>query len=248
MTPKYTILTGATGSIGFEIARALTDCGEPLILACRNTNKANNARRQLLEENPEANVLIEPLDLTSEDSVRSFVAHLQETRVEVVGLINNAGVMNRRYVTDSQGREMTMVVNYHHTKLLTDLAVAAFPTLKRIVFTTSLTRHFIKRNPRLDVDKASFSQLGTYGRSKRAITDYAASLCRAHSDILVNCADPGVVNTAMIHMDRWFDRLADWFFRPFIRSPKHGAIPAQKAYSSTTSGTIFCRHARHQLS
>jgi len=42
----------------------------------------------------------------------------------------------------------------------------------------------------------------------------------------VNAVDPGVVNTGMITMHKWYDPLADIFFRPFIKSPEQGAMTA----------------------
>ena len=42
-------------------------------------------------------------------------------------------------------------------------------------------------------------------------------------------ADPGVVNTGIITQHRWYDPLADVFFRPFIKSPEKGSIPLYRA-------------------
>ena len=39
-------------------------------------------------------------------------------------------------------------------------------------------------------------------------------------------ADPGVVDTGMITMHRWFDPLTDLLFRPLIKSPEQGARTA----------------------
>ena len=41
-------MTGATGSIGKEIARALAARGCNIVLACRNTERAEELRRELL--------------------------------------------------------------------------------------------------------------------------------------------------------------------------------------------------------
>ena len=54
-------------------------------------------------------------------------------------------------------------------------------------------------------------------------------------DIRVACADPGVVNTGMISMHRWFDCLADIFFRPFISTPAQGARPMLRALTDTAT-------------
>ena len=53
MTPVFTgfyLLTGATGSIGKEIARDLASKGEKLILAVRNMDKANELREELMQK------------------------------------------------------------------------------------------------------------------------------------------------------------------------------------------------------
>jgi hypothetical protein len=52
-------------------------------------------------------------------------------------------------------------------------------------------------------------------------------------------ADPGIVNSNMIHMNRWFDPLADIFFRPFCNNPQKGAIPALNALQSQDTGLYY---------
>jgi short-subunit dehydrogenase len=247
MSKKYTILTGATGAIGCEIARALASRGERLILACRNMAKAEALRQRLASEYPGAEMRVVQLNLVDDDGVRAFVDTLKADGVEVRGLINNAGVMNRRFSADASGRELTVVVNYYNTRLLTELVAEAYPDMERVVFTTSLTRRFFRHNASIDITADTFSQLGTYGRSKRAISDFAAKFAAEHEGMIVTCGDPGIVDTTMIHMERWYDRLADIFFRPLIRSPKHGAIPTLRAYSSTVSARIYGRYLSHPL-
>ena len=55
----------------------------------------------------------------------------------------------------------------------------------------------------------------------------------------MECADPGIVNTNMITLNRWFDRIADVVFRPMISSPSEGAQSTLKALEATESGLIF---------
>jgi NAD(P)-dependent dehydrogenase (short-subunit alcohol dehydrogenase family) len=243
---QYIVVTGATGAIGYEITKALLQKGECVVIACRNAAKSDAVAERLRGEVPDAVILAATLDLASEDSVRSCVEAISALGVEVKGLINNAGIMNRRYLTDSQGRELTMAVNYHNTKLLTELMLRRFATIRRVVFTTSLTRYMHGKVKNVEVDAAHFSQLGTYGLSKSAITEYASSLAQS-GRVEVNCADPGVVDTGMITMQRWYDRLADVAFRPFIRKPRQGAIPALRAYYEPVASLIYCRRRVHKL-
>lgn len=232
------LLTGATGGIGREIAAALAAAGERLILGCRNAAKA----RELASRLPGRHDVVE-LDLAEEKSVRA-VAEALEGRI-LKGIIHNAGTMERRYRTDNQGREITMAINYWNTRLLTQLLLPQVEKGGRIVFTTSLTRYLPVRLRSLEVSEKDFSQLLTYALSKKALTRYAAEL--SAQGVGVNCADPGVVDTGMISMDRWFDPLADLLFRPFIRNTKKGAEPTLRAFSSPRSGLIFCRRRTHRL-
>ena len=108
------------------------------------------------------------------------------------------------------------------------------------MFTTSLTR-LVSRIPEQFPYESNFSQLGTYGRSKLAITLFAIYLTTVlkTSGILVECSDPGIVNTNMITLNRWFDRIADVVFRPMINTPSEGATSTLKALEATESGLIF---------
>lgn len=233
------ILTGATGAIGRELARALSP-RFPLLLGCRNT-----ARAEELAATLPGKVKVGRLDLADPESVRDFAASVPTHTLGPLVLLNNAGVMQRRYAADAQGRELSLAVNYHNTRLLTDLLLRT-GRLRRVVFTTSLTRFYYRPwRYRAEATADTFHQLRTYGLSKRAITDYAARL-HASGRVEITCADPGVVDTGMITMQRWYDPLANIIFRPFIRSPRRGAVPALRALAGP-SGYIYCAHLRHPL-
>ncbi len=236
------VVTGATGAIGIQIALRLAEEGYPLWLACRSEAKA----RALLDKLPDARFL--PLDLADETSVRRVAEILRADGRPLAGVINNAGVMQRRWQTDGQGREITMLVNYWHTRLFTELTLPLIADGGAVVATTSITRLWPGDTP-LDVPERKFSQLGTYGRSKKALTRWMAELAASPEGrrLRINCADPGVVSTGMISMDRWFDPLADLLFRPFIRTPRQGADPALRAFHAPASRLIYSRHLTHPL-
>lgn len=250
MTPIFSdfyLLTGATGAIGKEIARALAAEGKCLILACRNVKKGEELQKALVEEFKisRADAWVLQLDLAEEESVREAIDHLERAHIgNLAAVINNAGIMNRSYLTDSQGRELTMAVNYHNTRLFNELLLSHIGVNHggAIVFTTSLTRFMGRRyGYTTEITEHNFSQLGTYGVSKKAITDYAAELSKRLPRVRVNCADPGIVDTGMISMHRWYDPIADVCFRPFIRSPRQGAEPTLRALHTDLTGKIFCR-------
>lgn len=246
------IVTGATGAIGSALSQRVAAAMQPggifagahLVLACRNLAKAQSLKQEIASRCGDAAVEVTRLDLADEESVKTFAAGMAR-RQGAMMLVNNAGVMRRHYGRDAAGRELSLAVNYHNTRLLTDMLLHT-GRLRRVVFTTSLTRFFFRAGvPCRAVTERSFRQLRTYGFSKRLITDYAAALHR-EGRAEVTCADPGVVDTGMIAMQRWYDPLANILFRPFIRTPRQGADPAWRAMT-LKPGFIYCRHRSRNL-
>ena len=103
----------------------------------------------------------------------------------------------------------------------------------RLVNTVSLTCRYVRIDETsLQPGAQDFSQLGTYARSKLSLLHFSLELARRHPQLRVNLADPGIVNSGIITMGRWFDPLADVLFRPFIKSPEQGAVPSLSALAS----------------
>ena len=242
------IVTGATGGIGTHISRRLASMGIPLLLACRSAEKYHRLEDELKRDFPEVPIGFMQIDLRDSVSLRHAVEKLDGR--PIFGLINNAGTMNRHFHIGDDGREDTLNVNYFNTRLFSEMLMPQIVKGGAIVFTTSVTR---KSGYGYDlperVSEEMFSQLGTYALSKKLITRYAAFLCemKAESGIRINCADPGIVDSGMITMHRWYDPLADIFFRPFIRRPENGALPAVRALLSEKTARIFTLRNDHPL-
>ena len=233
------IVTGATGSMGSEAVRALVQKGHSVIMACRNMEKGELVRNKLLEENPAADLELRQVDLASLKSVSMFVETLKDQGVALSGLFNNAGAMNRHYGLTIDGFERTMAVNYLAPYLLTRRLIPLFASGAHVVNMVSLTcrlahvhRDFFEKGEK------DFRQLGTYGDSKLALLLFTIALSR-EVDFHVNMADPGVVNSGMLHLDRWYDGLADVLFRPFCKSPQKGVVPAVKALTTSENLHFF---------
>ena len=99
----------------------------------------------------------------------------------------------------------------------------------RIINTSSVTCKMGKVGDHFfALDPEHYRRFKAYPDSKLAILMFTTELARRLQGraITVNAVDPGVVNTGMITMHRWYDPLADIFFRPFIKSPERGAMTA----------------------
>lgn len=226
------IVTGATGGMGSEAVRALAKQGRSVIMACRNLEKGVAVKKRILEEVPSADLTLMQVDLASLKSVAEFVEMIKDQSVKLDGLFNNAGIINRHFALTEDGFEQTVAVNYVAPYLLTRRLLPMFTENAHIVNMVSLT-HYIAKLDRDFFEKGEkdFRQLGTYSDSKMALLLFTIALSQ-RVGFHVNMADPGVVNTGILRMNRWYDSLADVLFRPFCKSPEKGALPAVNALTT----------------
>ena len=230
MEKSKIIVTGATGSIGLAAVKSLLSKDLPVIMACRNIRKADTQRDSLIKEFPHSEIDVLELDLNSLASIRAFVEEIKNQGFKVDKLLNNAGIICRDFTVNDDGFETTLAVNYLGPLYLSKLMIPLMDDDFNIVNTVSVTRGVSKLNEHFfDLDKKRFSQLGTYGKAKYALFLSSLTLSEKIKNGSVNLTDPGVVDSNMISMHRWFDPLADVLFRPFCKSPEKGAIPAVNA-------------------
>ena len=231
---KVIIITGATGSMGIEATREMSRRGYTVIMACRNPGKAEAMRTQVIQTQPAANIEVHPLDLSSLASVRQFADNLHERPIDA--LFCNAGMLAHSHSLSPDGYETDIATNYLGNALLCELIVPHMPQGSHIVNMVSLTTKYAHISPDWPHWKPSqFTRLGTYGSSKLALLYYTISLARRNPHLYVNVSDPGIVDSSMITMGKWYDPLADIFFRPFIKTPIQGVQPALSALQSTNT-------------
>lgn len=238
------IVTGASGSMGAAAVHALAmrsalDPSAPgVIMACRNLQKGGAVRDAVLRDFPQADIELRRLDLTSLESVREFAGSLAGQ--DIAGLFNNAGTLNRDKKMTHDGLEECAQVNCLAPALLCELLAPGMAPGSRIVNMVSLTCSMAKvKEDFFDCER--FSQLGTYAMSKRGLMLYTTDLAERFPQLKINVSDPGVVNSNMIGMGRWFDPLADVLFRPFCRKPATGVSPALAALQADVTGHLWLR-------
>ena len=235
MEKNQVIVTGATGSIGHAAVKSLLKNDLPVIMACRNIKKANSQRDILIKEFPNSEINVLELDLNSLSSIKAFTENIKNQGFKVNRLLNNAGIICRDFSINEDGFETTVAVNYLGPLYLSKLMIPLMKDDFTVVNTVSVTRGVSKLDRHFfDLDKKRFSQLGTYGKAKYALFLSSLTLAEKIKNGKVNLTDPGVVDSNMISMHRWFDPLADVLFRPFCKSPDKGAIPAVNALLMTT--------------
>ncbi|MBR2808862.1 MAG: SDR family NAD(P)-dependent oxidoreductase, partial [Erysipelotrichaceae bacterium] len=72
---KYTLLTGASSGIGYELSKILASHHHNLILVARSADKLDQLKSELPSD---IDVIVYPLDLTDEDKTDSFLNWLDD--------------------------------------------------------------------------------------------------------------------------------------------------------------------------
>ena len=139
---KTVVITGANAGIGFATARHLAALSQwHVLLACRNTAKANAAIAAIRKMHPASHVSFAPLDLFSLASVRRFPAVLAEMAIPPLGgLILNAGGPNVSAGSldfTEDGFERTFQLNFLGHFLLANLLIAHLSPGSRVIFVSS---------------------------------------------------------------------------------------------------------------
>jgi NAD(P)-dependent dehydrogenase (short-subunit alcohol dehydrogenase family) len=87
---KVVIVTGSTSGLGKEAASVLAGKGARVILAVRNTQKAEGVAQEIQQAFPQASLDIRRLDLNSLSSVQEFAEGVKASYDRLDILINNA--------------------------------------------------------------------------------------------------------------------------------------------------------------
>jgi NAD(P)-dependent dehydrogenase (short-subunit alcohol dehydrogenase family) len=90
---RIAVVTGANSGLGKYTAQALAGKGARVIMACRNLEKGEVARQQILQQKPQVEPEVWQLDLASLDSVKAFSDRFLDHSERLDLLINNAGLM-----------------------------------------------------------------------------------------------------------------------------------------------------------
>ncbi|MFJ2645210.1 SDR family NAD(P)-dependent oxidoreductase [Streptomyces sp. NPDC087420] len=181
------LVTGGASGIGYFIAEQLAGAGATVILAGRDSGKAELAQRAIRTRVPEARPRTFVLDLADLESVRKAADALCGSLERLDGLVLNAGLMaqpERRETAD--GNELVFGTNHlgHFV-----LAASLYPLLARTAGSRIVTMGSVAaRLAELDFDdlqaaRPPYKGFRTYGRSKLAQMVLACELDRRLRDI-----------------------------------------------------------------
>uniref|UniRef100_A0A671MZ78 Retinol dehydrogenase 12-like n=1 Tax=Sinocyclocheilus anshuiensis TaxID=1608454 RepID=A0A671MZ78_9TELE len=224
---KTVIITGANTGIGKETARDLAKRGARVIMACRDLEKAEAARKELIEDSGNQNIVANKLDLSDTESIRAFAELINKEEKQVNILINNAGIMMCPYSKTADGFEMQFGVNHlgHFllTYLLLDLLKKSAPS--RIINVASVAHTWGSIHLDDINSEKGYSPRRAYGQSKLANILCTRSLAKRlqGSGVTVYSLHPGVVQSELFRNLSKPVQIAVKIFSPFTKTTIQGA-------------------------
>ena len=225
---KVAIVTGANSGIGYEVSIGLLKKDFEVIMACRNIQKAREAKSKILHVLPNAKITIMKIDTSSLDDVKKFAEQFEKQYHELHLLVNNAGIMMCPYKVTVDGFENQLATNYLGHFALTGLLLPMLTSTSgsRVVTVSSLSFKWSK----IEFDdlhaKNNYSKTKAYGQSKRACLMFAFELQRRLAatdyDTVSVAAHPGLSKT---NLDQYDPALIRPLGNLFLQPAKNGALP-----------------------
>lgn len=199
-------VTGASGGLGLETARAFAGRGARVVMAARDADKLAAAIAEVRRAEPDA--IVEPLELDLADvrSCRRAAASILRSCDRLDLVVNNAGVMCTPFGLTADGVETQFGVNHlghmAWTLPLIDLLTASADDGRpaRVVSLSSAGHKFGD----VDLDDPNFETRSydpweAFGRSKTANVLFSVALGRRHGAAGVRgvAVHPGGIHTEL---------------------------------------------------
>lgn len=194
---KTCLVTGASAGIGLAAARELARLGARVVMAVRNPEKGERARRSITEATGRE-VEMAVVDLASRNSIRSFARDVAARHPKLDVLVNNAGIWSERRRVSPDGIELVWATNvlgyFQVTELLRPLLEAAGHA--RVVNVASQLAGGLDLAD-VQFERRPWSGRAAYAQSKQADRMLTWALARRLSGtrVTANALHPGFVAT-----------------------------------------------------
>jgi NAD(P)-dependent dehydrogenase (short-subunit alcohol dehydrogenase family) len=204
---KSALVTGASGGLGAETARALASKGARVVMTARNLAKGEDVAHGIRESTGNPEIEVEELELGSLASIRAFAERFNARHDALQILVNNAGVMACPFAKTADGFEMQFGTNHLGHFLMTGLiAPALLRGAPARVVSVSSRGHQMSPVVFEDIhfERRPYDKWSSYGQSKTANILFAVELERrlGGRGVHANALHPGVIGTDLSrHME-----------------------------------------------
>jgi len=183
------LITGASAGIGREFARQLASRARTLVLIARREQRLNELREELQNRSAQLSIQVRVVDLSDKSQIDELVRWLQENKIDIDFLINNAGIGDQGpFATIEPGRLNAMI----------QINITALTLFTRKLLPQMISQ---KRGAILNVSSSAgflpIPAFNVYAATKAYVTSFSESL-RAEvrgSGVTVTALCPGPVRT-----------------------------------------------------
>ena len=233
MTGKVCVVSGATSGVGLEAVKRLARGNAHIVMLCRNPQKAESVRGQILAQSL-AQIDIITADFSDLEQVRGAAATLLSNYPRIDVLINSAGLFSTTRTLTGGGFETVFCVNHLAPFLLTHLLLERLrqSAPARIIQVNSEGHRFGGLDlADLNWERRRYNGYRSYGASKIAqlLTTWEFANRLQGSGVTINAMHPGDVRTNIGNNNgplyRWFQRI---FIGPMLKDP---AISGEALYT-----------------
>ncbi|MGC4129363.1 MAG: SDR family NAD(P)-dependent oxidoreductase [Bergeyella sp.] len=189
LTEKVAVITGATGGIGFEVAKRLGKDGYTVVLNGLDDEAGAEKVKELTAEGITAEYY--GFDVTNEDAVNTNINKIGEKYGKIDVVVNNAGGLGGR----SRFEEMT--TEFYRSVMALNLDSTFFVSRAAIPFLKKSDYPSIINYTSNAGWNAGGPGAGIYGTSKAAVHTLTRALAKdlAEYGIRVNAVSPGTIDT-----------------------------------------------------
>jgi short-subunit dehydrogenase len=183
------LITGASAGIGREFARQLASRVQTLVIVARREQRLNALRDELRNRNAQLNIHPRAVDLCDKSQIDELVRWLEQNKIDVDFLINNAGLGDYGpFATSPPQRDYEML----------QVNIAALTRLTRALLPQMISR---RRGAILNVSSSAgflpIPGMGVYAATKAYVNSFSEAL-RAElrgTGVSVTALCPGPVHT-----------------------------------------------------
>ncbi|XP_006786618.1 dehydrogenase/reductase SDR family member 12 isoform X2 [Neolamprologus brichardi] len=238
------MITGANSGIGKATAVAIAKKGGTVHMVCRNKDKAEEAKEDIVTKSGNTEVYIHIVDMSQSRKVWEFAEAFKKQYPSLNGLINNAGCMVHKRELNAEGLEKNFATNTMGVYILTQTLI---PLLQKSrdprVITVSSGGMLVQK---LEVDdlqsaKGYFDAVMVYAQNKRQQVVLTEQWAKANPVIHFSVMHPGWVDTPAVSTSMpQFHRMME----DRLRTVEQGAdtvvwLALSRVASRTRSGQFF---------
>jgi len=242
LTDKTVVVVGANVGLGYEAAKKFAKMNpKKLILACRSQVKGDAAAKSIQEATGCSTVECWTVDLADFKTVSAFANRFEKEgggRLDI--LLENAGVLNTKFISTVDGWENTLQVNHLGTSFLAILLlphIARTPGAPRITLVSSEMQYWVHKldeaksdnilhklnDPSIDFNKV----IERYNITKLFNVFFARTLAerlKSNLPVSVNSMNPGYCASALHrNVPRIFAVMEYLFMWMFARTTEVGS-------------------------